>query len=56
MRSLSKNVKKDIQENVLQGSKKKRYSKKMKIRYRRKVICEVCLNVQKDLQENVLQG
>ena len=30
MQSLSKNVKKDIQENVLQGSKKKDIKKKIK--------------------------
>ena len=47
MRSLSKNVRKDLQEKVLQGSKKNDIPKKMKMMYRRKLICEVCQKTSK---------
>ena len=51
MRSLSKNVKKDPQEYVYQGSKN------MKIRDRSKLICEVCRKTsKKTLRKTFIRG
>ena len=51
MRSLSKNFKKDLHEYVYQGSKK------MKIRNRRKLICEVCRKTsKKTLMNTFIRG